>query len=281
MNPYRTIKNILIKQIEESEATAITFLLFEKLAGMDKMKVLMGESISHDIEEKLINSAKRIADGEPVQYVIGKTDFYGLSFNIAKGTLIPRPETEELVEWGINSLKGENAISGKILDIGTGSGCIAISVAKNTEATVEAWDISDDALSIATDNAKRNEVNICFRKVDILKYAVTEEDKGKYSCIFSNPPYICDSEAEDMETNVLDYEPHIALFVPDSDPLLFYHKIAEVGKELLHKDGMLFFEINRRFGKETVDMLTQLGYDCIELRQDQFGNNRMIKAINR
>lgn len=270
-----------MQQIEESEATAITFLLFDKLAGQDRMKVLMGESISSDMEERLINSAKRIADGEPVQYVIGETDFYGLTFNIAKGALIPRPETEELVEWGINSFNGENAVTGKILDIGTGSGCIAISVAKNTEATVEAWDISDDALSIATDNAKKNDVKVDFRKVDVLNFVPTDNDRGEYSCIFSNPPYICNSESEEMENNVLDYEPHIALFVPDSEPLLFYRKIAEIGKELLMNDGMLFFEINRRFGKETVDMLTRLGYSDIELRQDQFGNDRMVKAINR
>lgn len=278
---YRSVKNLLSSVTEESEATAITFLLFEKLAGMDKMKVLMGDEIPKETENRIMEAANRVAQGEPVQYVIGETDFYGLTFNIAKGALIPRPETEELVEWGIKSFNGENAVTGKILDIGTGSGCIAISVAKNTEATVEAWDISDEALSIATDNAKKNGVNVAFRKVDVLNFMPTDKDRGEYSCIFSNPPYICNSESEDMENNVLDYEPHIALFVPDSEPLLFYRKIAEIGKELLMNDGMLFFEINRRFGKETVDMLTRLGYSDIELRQDQFGNDRMVKAINR
>jgi release factor glutamine methyltransferase len=266
---------------EESEATAITFLLFEKLAGMDKMKVLMGDEIPKETENRIMEAANRVAQGEPVQYVIGETDFYGLTFKIAKGALIPRPETEELVEWGISSLNGKKAVTGKILDIGTGSGCIAISVAKNTEATVEAWDISDEALSIATDNAKKNDVKVDFRKVDVLNFMPTDKDRGEYSCIFSNPPYICNSESEEMENNVLDYEPHIALFVPDYEPLLFYRKIAEIGKELLMNDGMLFFEINRRFGKETVDMLTRLGYSDIELRQDQFGNDRMVKAINR
>ena len=278
---YRSVKNLLSSVTEENEATAITFLLFDKLAGQDRMKVLMGDEIPKETENRIMEAANRVAQGEPVQYVIGETDFYGLTFNIAKGALIPRPETEELVEWGINSLKEENAISGKILDIGTGSGCIAISVAKNTEATVEAWDISDDALSIATDNAKKNGVNVAFRKVDVLNFMPTDNNRGEYSCIFSNPPYICNSESEDMENNVLDYEPHIALFVSDSDPLLFYRKIAKIGKELLTKDGMLFFEINRRFGKETVDMLTHLGYSDIELRQDQFENDRMVKAINR
>ena len=278
---YRSVKNLLSSVTEESEATAITFLLFEKLAGMDKMKVLMGDEIPKETENRIMEAANRVAQGEPVQYVIGETNFYGLTFNIAKGALIPRPETEELVEWGINSFNGENAVTGKILDIGTGSGCIAISVAKNTEATVEAWDISDEALSIATDNAKKNDVKVDFRKVDVLNFVPTDNNRGEYSCIFSNPPYICNSESEEMENNVLDYEPHIALFVPDSEPLLFYRKIAEIGKELLMNDGMLFFEINRRFGKETVDMLTRLGYSDIELRQDQFGNDRMVKAINR
>ncbi len=278
---YRSVKNLLSSVTEENEATAITFLLFEKLAGMDKMKVLMGDEIPKETENLIMEAANRVAQGEPVQYVIGETDFYGLTFNIAKGALIPRPETEELVEWGISSLNGKKAVTGKILDIGTGSGCIAISVAKNTEATVEAWDISDDALSIATDNAKKNGVNVAFRKVDVLNFVPTDNNRGEYRCIFSNPPYICNSESEDMENNVLDYEPHIALFVSDSDPLLFYRKIAKIGKELLTKDGMLFFEINRRFGKETVDMLTHLGYSDIELRQDQFGNDRMVKAINR
>ena len=278
---YRSVKNLLSSVTEENEATAITFLLFEKLAGMDKMKVLMGDEIPKETENLIMEAANRVAQGEPVQYVIGETDFYGLTFNIAKGALIPRPETEELVEWGISSLNGKKAVTDKILDIGTGSGCIAISVAKNTEAIVEAWDISDDALSIATDNAKKNGVNVAFRKVDVLNFMPTDKDRGEYCCIFSNPPYICNSESEDMENNVLDYEPHIALFVSDSDPLLFYRKIAKIGKELLTKDGMLFFEINRRFGKETVDMLTHLGYSDIELRQDQFGNDRMVKAINR
>lgn len=278
---YRSVKNLLSSVTEESEATAITFLLFEKLAGMDKMKVLMGDEIPKETENRIMEAANRVAQGEPVQYVIGETDFYGLTFNIAKGVLIPRPETEELVEWGINSLRQEKPVRSKILDIGTGSGCIAISVAKNTEATVEAWDISDEALSIATDNAKKNDVKVDFRKVDVLNFVPTDNNRGEYSCIFSNPPYICNSESEEMENNVLDYEPHIALFVPDSEPLLFYRKIAEIGKELLMNDGMLFFEINRRFGKETVDMLTRLGYSDIELRQDQFGNDRMVKAINR
>ncbi len=278
---YRSVKNLLSSVTEESEATAITFLLFEKLAGMDKMKVLMGDEIPKETENQIMEAANRVAQGEPVQYVIGETDFYGLTFNIAKGALIPRPETEELVEWGINSLRQEKPVRGKILDIGTGSGCIAISVAKNTEATVEAWDISDEALSIATDNAKKNDVKVDFRKVDVLNFVPTDNDRGEYRCIFSNPPYICNSESEEMENNVLDYEPHIALFVPDSEPLLFYRKIAEIGKELLMNDGMLFFEINRRFGKETVDMLTHLGYSDIKLRQDQFGNDRMVKAINR
>lgn len=288
MNPYRTVKNILMQQIEESEANAITFLLFEKMAGMDRMHVLMGDNILPSDEEKILDSAKRIAEGEPVQYVIGETDFCGLTFNVGKGVLIPRPETEELVEWCISSLEDEKALSGKITDIGTGSGCIAISISDGltqklheNNYEVEGWDISDEALSIAKGNSEANGQSVKFRKVDILNYIPEENEKGMYCCIVSNPPYICDSEAADMEKNVLDHEPHLALFVPDSDPLLFYRKIAEVGKDLLKSGGMLFYEINRRFGKETVDMLMKLGYSDIELRKDQFDNNRMVKAIKR
>lgn len=285
MNPYRTVKNILIQNIEEGEASAIAFLLFEKIADMDKMHVLMGDDIPSDIEEKLINGANRIAKGEPVQYVIGETDFFGLTFNVGKNVLIPRPETEELVEWAISSLKEKNAQDGKILDIGTGSGCIAISVRHGLESEktneVQGWDISEEALIIARSNAKKNNADVTFTQVDILNYIPDESNKGKYCCIISNPPYICNSEAEDMESNVLEHEPHLALFVPDSDPLLFYRKIAEIGKELLKNEGILLYEINRRFGKETVEMLQNLGYTDVELRKDQFENYRMVRAIKR
>ena len=164
---YRSVKNLLSSVTEESEATAITFLLFEKLAGMDKMKVLMGDEIPKETENRIMEAANRVAQGEPVQYVIGETDFYGLTFNIAKGALIPRPETEELVEWGINSLRQEKPVRSKILDIGTGSGCIAITLAAGIpQAKVTAWDLSDGALQVARMNAKRICVDVSFVQMD-------------------------------------------------------------------------------------------------------------------
>ncbi len=278
MNQYRIVKNILDQSIDNHEASAITFMLFEKMAGMDKMHVLMGDAIPLEKEEAIIASAKRIANGEPVQYVIGETDFLDISLKVGDGVLIPRPETEELVEWGIEALEGNINSSDYVLDIGTGSGCIAISLAKNLNTHLEAWDISDKALNIARTNAERNKVKVDFNNIDILNYSAEKKCIGKYKAIFSNPPYIRDSEAADMDDNVLNHEPHLALFVPDNDPLLFYRKIAEVGKYLLQPCGMLFFEINRQFGYETVNMLQKLGYVNIELRKDQFGNDRMIKA---
>lgn len=278
MNQYRIVKNILDQSIDIHEASAIAFMLFEKMADMDKMHVLMGDAIPLEKEEAIIASAKRIANGEPVQYVIGETDFLDISLKVGDGVLIPRPETEELVEWGIETLEGTVNCNDRILDIGTGSGCIAISLAKLLNAQIEAWDISDKALGIAKGNAERNSANVNFRNVDILRYSVEKNYTDKYKTIFSNPPYICDSEASDMDSNVLDHEPHLALFVPDSDPLLFYRKIAEVGKDMLQRGGYLFYEINRRFGNDTVNMLQELGYTDIQLRKDQFGNDRMIRA---
>jgi len=278
MNTYHSIKNILSKNIEQGEASAIAFLLLDMVAGIDRMHVLMGEPVSEDMEAKLMDMAKRISEGEPAQYVIGKTEFHDLVFHVEPGVLIPRPETEELVDWIINTYNTEESIN--ILDIGTGSGCIAISLAKELKNTkVEAWDISDDAIRIAKGNASSNKVNVLFNKVDVLSIGEDLRQEGKYSVIVSNPPYICDSEAKDMEKNVLEYEPHLALFVPDNDPLLFYRKIAEYGKESLKSGGTLFFEINRQYGQETIDMLINLGYSNIELRKDQFENDRMIKAI--
>lgn len=279
MNPYRNIKDILCKTIDSGEASAIAFLLLEKVAGMDRMHVLMGDSVSSDMEDKLMNLTERIAKGEPVQYVIGETDFCGITVSVGNGVLIPRPETEELVEW-IASDISNNSNKKKILDIGTGSGCIAISLAHIIhESEVEAWDISDDALTIATANAERNGVEVKFNKVDILNDSIGIGNK--YDVIVSNPPYICHSESKDMESHVLDYEPHIALFVPDNDPLLFYRKIAETGMNILNSGGAIYFEINRRYGKQTMEMLEKTGYVKTELRKDQFGNDRMIKAIKK
>lgn len=300
MSLYRDIRDIVAQGLDNGEASAIAFLLLDKVADMDKMHALMGDD--SEKHEELISMAHRIAKGEPVQYVIGEADFCGLTFHVEPGVLIPRPETEEMVS-APHPPKGaaiqmvcdeKNKKSWSILDIGTGSGCIAISLAKKyPEAYVEAWDISDDALRIAKGNAEKNGVDVTFRKVDVLSFDINDcpDDRKApllqrgcrpeglvFSLIVSNPPYICNKEKADMERNVLDYEPHIALFVPDDDPLLFYRKIATLGKHLLKVDGALYFEINREYGHDVIQLLMQLGYSNVQLHKDQFDNDRFVSA---
>lgn len=245
---------------------------------MSRSQALMGDDSPQ--RDELLRMAERIAKGEPVQYVVGKAEFYGLTFHVGPGVLIPRPETEELV----GAVELQNAQAVRVVDIGTGSGCIAISLSKKfPNAKVEGWDISDDTLRIAKGNAERNESNVSFHKVDVLSVSPSEAlslaEGKRVDVIVSNPPYICDREKSDMERNVLDHEPHLALFVPDEDPLLFYRKIAELGVEILSTGGRLYFEINRAYGRETVLLLEGLGYSNVQLVQDQFGNDRMVCAI--
>ena len=194
-------------------------------------------------------------------------------FKVSPSVLIPRPETEELVDWILsdNSQKGM-----RVLDIGTGSGCIPISLASDMDAPlVSAWDISEEALKVAVANAELNSVNVDFSRVDVLSDEIPDV---KVDILVSNPPYITDSEKSEMERNVLDWEPGLALFVPDNDPLKFYRRIAEIGRDILDNNGLLYFEINRAYGKDTVDMLLGLGYRDVELRKDISGNDRMVKA---
>ncbi|NDI98203.1 peptide chain release factor N(5)-glutamine methyltransferase [Flavobacterium sp. LaA7.5] len=212
---------------------------------------------------------------KPIQYILGTAHFYGLELKVNESTLIPRPETEELVEWIIK----ENTDKGKIniLDIGTGSGCIAIALAKNLpNATVYAIDVSAEALKVAQENAKANNTNVTFWQKDIL---TTEELPQQFDVIVSNPPYVRHLEKQEIKSNVLDYEPHLALFVEDNDPLLFYRKIAALGQKHLTRNGKLYFEINQYLGKETAQMLEEYHYENVEIRKDLYGNNRMIVAV--
>lgn len=278
MNIYRDIRDVLIREYDAGEASAIAFLLLEEVAGMSRSQALMGDDSPQ--RDELLRMAERIAKGEPVQYVVGKAEFCGLTFHVEPGVLIPRPETEELV----GAVELQNAQAVRVVDIGTGSGCIAISLSKKfPDAKVEGWDISNDALRIAKGNAELNESNVSFHKVDVLSVSPSEAlslaEGKRVDVIVSNPPYICDKEKSDMERNVLDHEPHLALFVPDEDPLLFYRKIAELGVEILSTGGRLYFEINRAYGRETVLLLEGLGYSNVQLVQDQFGNDRMVCAI--
>jgi release factor glutamine methyltransferase len=273
----------IIKRINEAltgcysagEISALTRIIATELLGVSQMAFYLKDDITLTAEQEtmLQNAVERLQKQEPIQYILGYSDFCGLRFKVTPATLIPRPETSELVEWITSEATGNEGI----LDIGTGSGCIAVSLAhKLPQSEVTAWDISNEALAVATENSKANGCNVTFEHVDILAY----EPAGKqFDIIVSNPPYIKENEKEAMHSNVLDWEPHTALFVPDSDPLLFYRTIAKKGLTLLKPGGSLYFEINRAHGKETMDMLATLGYTGIELRKDFADNDRMIRAV--
>jgi len=211
----------------------------------------------------------------PIQYLLGKTNFYGLDFEVNENVLIPRPETEELVEWIVNeNSKVDKAKTIKILDIGTGSGCIAISLAKNIpNAQVYAMDVSKKAIEIAKRNAVNNKTDITFILQDVLN---AEELKCNFDIIVSNPPYVRNLEKEEIKKNVLDYEPHLALFVEDNDALVFYRKIAALAQNNLLENGQLYFEINQYLGCEMKDLLEKMNFKNIELRKDIYDNDRMI-----
>ncbi|WP_372766075.1 peptide chain release factor N(5)-glutamine methyltransferase [Lutibacter sp.] len=223
----------------------------------------------------LQNALSKLKYQIPIQYIVGETAFYGLMFKVDKNVLIPRPETEELVDWIIQNHKNKNSL--KILDIGTGSGCIAISLAKNLpNAEVSAIDISAEALNVAKNNAILNNVKVDFINADILTLQKLDEN---FDVIVSNPPYVRELEKEQMHQNVLSNEPHIALFVENGNPLLFYDKIAELAKNHLTENGALYFEINQYLGVETVDLLKTKGFKNSELKKDIYGVERMVKCL--
>ena len=258
------------------EARAIVYALLEDVFGLRKTDVLLGrfEALSESEKSHFAECAKRLSQGEPLQYVVGTAPFGELRFEVTPATLIPRPETLELVEWVVADENVKSAL--RLLDIGTGSGCIAISLAKLLpQAKVSAWDISAEALAVARRNAERNGVAVDFKQVDVLH--VTEAET--YDCIVSNPPYICEAEKAEMTDSVLLHEPHTALFVPNTDPLRFYRAIAELGMRCLSPGGTLYFEINRAYGAETCNLLRDLGFCDVELRKDFYGNDRMVKGV--
>jgi release factor glutamine methyltransferase len=219
----------------------------------------------------------------PIQYLLGKTSFYGLDFSVNEHVLIPRPETEELVDWMLSDhRKTQQSNNLKILDIGTGSGCIAISLAKNLpNATVFAIDVSEKALATAKKNAANNAVSVNFihqNILDVVTLSAVEGINEQFDVIVSNPPYVRNLEKEEIKKNVLDNEPHLALFVEDDDALIFYKKIAELAQENLTENGLLYFEINQYLGAAMIDLLEQMHFKNIELRKDIYGNDRMIKC---
>ena len=266
----------------KTEIDSFFFILMEEKLKLQRIDTVLKPDFL--ITEKnlidLKNIVKRLQKEEPIQYIIGNTEFYGLPFLVNKNTLIPRTETEELVAWVLDEIKvlANNKITEpSILDIGTGTGCIPISLAKNlTSLNISAIDISPEALLIAKQNAILNKVTIEFIELDILN---TESLPQEYDVIISNPPYVRELEKEEIKNNVLENEPHLALFVEDENPLIFYNKIADLAKQQLSKNGMLFFEINQYLGKETVNMLVKKGFKNIQLKKDLFGNDRMIKCV--
>lgn len=261
----------------ETEIQSFFTILVEFRLHLSRIQLALEHNFELDNADLdfLQNALLKLKNQIPIQYIVGETTFYGLMFKVDKNVLIPRPETEELVEWIIQNHKKNESL--KILDIGTGSGCIAVSLAKNLpNAQVSALDISAEALNIAKNNAEFNQVTIDFIPADIL---TIEKLPNTFDVIVSNPPYVRESEKDLMQQNVLLNEPHIALFVENENPLLFYDKIAELAKNHLTENGVLYFEINQYLGEETVDLLKSKEFKNIELKKDIYGVDRMVKCL--
>lgn len=274
---YRTFfLDTLSKAYDAAEAESLFYICLEELKGWKKVDLAMNSNAELDRVElvKWNEVLTQLEQERPIQYIFGNAHFYGLEFFVDENTLIPRPETEELVEWIINENKGKKDI--KILDIGTGSGCIAITLAKNLpQAKVYAIDVSKDALAKARGNAVRNGADVTFIEKDIL---VADSLPESFDVIVSNPPYVRNLEKQEIKNNVLQYEPHLALFVDDNDPLLFYRKIAKLGDSSLTRNGKIYFEINQYLGPQTVVMLQEEGYKNVILKKDIYGNDRMVSC---
>lgn len=277
---FEEYRKALRSLYDEKESEAITLMVTETVCKLSRTKIkAFPETMPGAAEkEELDNILKELVTGKPVQYILGETEFYGLTFKVNPSVLIPRPETEELVEWAISSIKESGLKSGSILDIGTGSGCIAISLKKNLpDFNVSAVDVSAAALQTARENALLNQTGINFIEADILQSASPPDER--YSLIISNPPYVTMHDKTQMHQNVVAFEPHTALFVPEDDPLLFYNAIADFAKSQLAPGGQLFFEINENYGHEIQSLLMRKNFIDIELRDDMTGRNRKVKAI--
>lgn len=257
------------------EVSALSRIVCCDLLGQAPTDYYLGKDIvlSSKKEQELEDILQRLSRFEPLQYIEGRTLFLGREFWVAPGVLIPRPETEELVELMLKEIPAD----ARILDVGTGSGCIAISLAKELpDALVTAWDVSPEALSVARANARKLQADVRFVECDVLACQVDEV--GLYDVIVSNPPYVTEAEKADMEPNVLQWEPSLALFVPDDDPLRFYRRIAVLGRDMLADGGRLYFEINRAYGREMVEMLRTMGYVGVRVKKDLSQNDRFVIA---
>ena len=277
-NYHTFFQSELSSLFDVMEIDSFFYLILEKLHELKRLDLALNPTLSlNSADERkweLILSDLKLQ--KPIQYILAETEFYGVKLKVNEHTLIPRPETEELVDWILKDLKSD-AAKNKILDIGTGSGCIPISIkTHNPSLEVHALDVSDEALQVAKSNAQLNEVAIHFLHQNILE---TTSFPESYDVIISNPPYVRNLEKAEMAKNVLDFEPALALFVFDENPLLFYEKIATLAWENLNSNGFLYFEINQYLGQEMIDLLSNKGFKSIELRKDIYGNDRMMKAV--
>jgi len=262
----------------ETEIESFVQILFEKYVGFSRLDLVLNPEFlpeKHQLQQ-LESALNRLKNQEPIQYIVGETSFFGLTFKVNSHVLIPRPETEELVDWVLKDIS-DSSDSLSILDIGTGSGCIAISIASKTEdAEVFAWDISEEALRIAEQNASLNQVEVIFEMKNILDSEISTSKK--LDIIISNPPYVRQKEKQKMNANVLDFEPHVALFVEDNDALIFYRKILDFAKNHIKAGGRVYFEINEYLKSEMEDLLQSLKLHDYTFKKDIFGKNRMLRV---
>ena len=278
MKKVSDILSFFLKELNgyypEKEIKSLFYISIDHLLGYSKSDTIIKSEneLLPDFKIEFSEIVERLQKKEPIQYILMETTFYGLPFFTRRGVLIPRPETEELVDWII---KDNENLEKRYLDIGTGSACIIISLTKNLNGSFYAIDVSPDALREAKQNVKRNNVDVNLEQFDILD----SDLDGLWDVIVSNPPYVLESERKYMKQNVLNWEPEIALFVKDKTPLLFYERIADQSTKVLNKNGILYFEINEKYGKETVDMLAQKGFVNIELKKDINDKDRMVKAM--
>ncbi len=260
----------------ESEIKGFTKIIFNEVLHLNMLDIYMGKDIklSPNQVDEVEQILSRLKKCEPIQYILEQARFCERNFYVNSSVLIPRPETEELVSLIISENPHSKA---RILDVGTGSGCISVTLSKLLpDAKVAAWDVSEEALQVAKQNNDRFNACVAFDKVNILEYMPSED---LFDIIVSNPPYVTVAEKEEMEHNVLDWEPHLALFVSDEDPLLFYRKIAEASRVMLSPSGKIYFEINQALGNEVRDLLAALGYQKVEIIKDLSGRNRIVKAL--
>ncbi len=277
----RQLKRTFLSELNaiypNTEIESFFYLLVESILNLKRVDIALNIDNDIDISPKFHEAINALVKQKPIQYILGNTEFFGLYFEVNESVLIPRPETEELVHW-ICTDYIENSKQINLIDIGTGSGCIAISLAKKiANIQVTALDVSESALQIAKKNAQINEVNVQFVTENIL-HPISNKLNSKFDIIVSNPPYIRELEKKEIQKNVLDNEPHLALFVTDKNPLLFYNAIANFALKHLRATGTLYLEINQYLGKETINLLKNKGFNRTELKQDIFGADRMIKC---